>query len=111
MKIYVCGPMTGHKDLNFPLFNAVTAELRAHGHEVVNPVEINSDPAAGWNACMRADIAQLVTCEAIAVLPGWTTSKGACLEIKIGAALEMLCRPFNEFLTADQSILEQPIAA
>lgn len=89
MRIYVAGPMTGIPDLNFPLFHSVTANLRALGHVVINPAEINADPAAGWNECMRADIAHLVTCDAICMLPGWQSSKGATLEHHIASALSM----------------------
>ena len=59
-RLYLAGPMTGLPELNFPAFHAEAARLRALGYEVVNPAEINVDPAAGWLACMRADIAQLV---------------------------------------------------
>lgn len=86
-RIYICGPMTGIPDLNFPLFHAEAARLRTLGYEVINPVEINPDPAAKWNACMRADIAQLVTCDAIHMLPNWEMSKGASLEHHIGCSL------------------------
>ena len=89
MRIYLAGPMTGYPDLNFPLFHAEAARLRAHGYDVVNPAEINSDPNAPWTVCMRQDIAQLVTCHAIAVLPGWRRSRGASLEVGIAQALEM----------------------
>ena len=51
--IYIAGPMTGKQDLNFPLFHREAARLRADGWTVVNPAEINPDPAAGWLACMR----------------------------------------------------------
>lgn len=89
LRIYLAGPMTGLPDLNFPAFHQAAASLRASGYEVINPAEINADPAAGWNACMRADIAQLVTCDAIALLPGFEKSKGATLERHIARALEM----------------------
>ena len=39
---------------------------------------------------MRADIAQLVTCDRIHLLPGWSRSKGASLEHHIGRALGLL---------------------
>lgn len=90
LRIYVAGPMTGYEALNFPAFHAAAAQLRALGHEVVNPAEINSDPGADWLTCMRADIKQLVDCDAIAMLPGWERSKGATLErlIAVGLGLQ-----------------------
>jgi hypothetical protein len=89
MRLYLAGPMTGIPDLNFPAFHAAAARLRASGHDVVNPAEINSDPNAKWVDCMRQDIAQLVTCHGIALLPGWEKSKGARLERHIANQLGM----------------------
>lgn len=86
---YVAGPMTGYPDLNFPLFHATAAHWRALGWHVINPAEINIDPAAGWVACMRADIKQLVDCDTIVLLPGWQNSKGASLEHYIARQLGM----------------------
>ena len=103
MKLYLAGPMTGYLHLNHPLFNAETLRLRALGYQVVNPVEINPDPAAAWSDCMRQDIAQLVSCDGVAVLPGWTGSKGASLEVYIGRALKM------PILAAD--VLDVPVTA
>lgn len=88
-RIYLAGPMTGYPELNFPLFHSETARLRALGLDVVNPAEINADQAAEWSACMRADIAQLVTCDAVALLPGWRDSRGATLERDIAHRLGM----------------------
>lgn len=89
VRVYLAGPMTGHKDLNFPAFHAAAANLRASGYEVVNPAEINPDPNACWTACMREDIAQLVKCDRIALLPGWEKSRGALIEARIAADLSM----------------------
>ena len=89
MKIYVAGPMTGLMFMNFPAFNAEAARLRTLGHEVINPAEINPDKSMPWTDCMRADIAALVTCEAIVLLPGWRESKGATLEHHIAERLGM----------------------
>lgn len=86
-KIYIAGPMSGLPELNFPAFHAEAARLRAMGHQVINPAEINDDPAAKWEDCMRADIAQLVNCDSIHLLPGWEKSRGATLEHHIAAAL------------------------
>lgn len=94
MKAYLAGKMTGLPDLNLPMFNAVAARLRSQGHEIVNPAEINGGEAAlaacaamngkqllaHWQTCMRRDIAELVTCEGIFMLPGWMDSRGALIE-------------------------------
>lgn len=88
-RIYIAGPMTGVEGLNHAAFHAEAARLRDLGHEVVNPAEINPNPDAEWTECMRADIAQLVTCDAIALLPGWGNSRGARLEHYIANALDM----------------------
>ena len=91
-RFYVAGPMTGYPDLNFPAFHAAAARLRAIGHHVENPAEINADPSAGWLECMRADIARLVTCDAVYLLPGWSKSRGACIEhqLAVGLGLEIV---------------------
>lgn len=86
---YVAGPMTGYPDLNFPAFHRAAADLRALGHHVENPAEINPMIGADWADCMRADIRHLVTCDAILTLPGWTESRGASLEVHIAQALGM----------------------
>jgi hypothetical protein len=88
-RIYIAGPMTGKPELNFPVFHAQAARLRADGWEVVNPAEINADQTAGWLPCMRADIKHLVDCDAILMLPGWEWSKGASLEHHIAERLGM----------------------
>lgn len=100
MKIYVAGPMTGLPDLNFPAFHEAARILRAAGHEVVNPAEINADPTAGWVDCMRADIRELVTCEAICLLPGWEKSRGAILESVIARELDFEVVSLTEAVTA-----------
>lgn len=90
MKIYVAGPMTGLPDLNFPAFHAAAAHLRAQGHTVINPAEINPDTTAAWEDCMRRDIAELVTCDGIHLLPGWRVSRGARLEHHIATSLGLM---------------------
>ena len=87
---YIAGPMSSMPDLNFPAFHARAAELRAAGFEVENPAEINADPTAGWEACMRQDIARLVLCDAILLLPGWQQSRGARLEHTIAVELGLM---------------------
>lgn len=92
MRIYISGPMTGLPDLNFPLFNKVAECLRDNGWDVVNPAEIQQIEGADWAACLKEDIKHLVTCDTIALLPGWHRSKGAALEAYIANKLGLTVR-------------------
>lgn len=85
-RIYVCGPMTGLPEFNYPAFAAETARLRALGYEVISPAEINPDGGT-WQECMKRDIAQLMTCNLLVCLPGWTESQGARIETKLANEL------------------------
>ena len=101
--LYLAGPMSNIKDLNFPLFNAEAARLRALGYTVVNPAEINggadelvacaamtpTELKEHWRKCMRRDIPALMACDGIALLPNWFKSKGAKLEVRIGSDFDM----------------------
>ncbi|WP_223531247.1 DUF4406 domain-containing protein [Pseudomonas sp. GL-R-19] len=49
-RICLRGPMTGLPSLNFPAFAATTTSLRARGHAVTNPAEINPAGDSGTNA-------------------------------------------------------------
>jgi len=81
--------MTGQPDFNRPAFNAKAAELRALGHEVVNPAELPEIPGWEWADYMRADIKLLLEREAVYRLPNWHQSKGAQLEWRIANDLSL----------------------
>lgn len=88
--VFVCGPMSGLPNSNYPAFNKEAKRLRAIGHRVENPAE-NPIPMCGtWQGYMRMSIQQLMTCDAIRLLPGWELSKGASLERHIADSLGML---------------------
>ena len=91
-KVYIAGPMTGLPELNFPAFHAEAAYLRAMGMVVINPAELQPDPTAKWEDCMKVDIAQLVTCDCAHFLPGWQKSRGATLEFLIASQLGLEIR-------------------
>lgn len=86
-RVYLAGPMTGMPGLNYPAFNAKAAELRARGWHVENPAENPAPPCGSWKGYMRMSIWQLTACEAIYLLPGWASSKGAAMEYSIAQAL------------------------
>lgn len=74
--------MTGIEGMNFPAFHAAAAALLACGYEVVNPAD-HGEGEYTWVEYMRRDITDLLTCDGIALLPGWEQSKGAFLEVTI----------------------------
>ena len=86
-RIYLSGPMTGIPENNFPAFNFWAARLRADGYDVVSPAEIQE--AGTWELCLRADLRELCTCDAIALMPGWEGSKGANLELHVAHRVGM----------------------
>jgi hypothetical protein len=85
VKVYVSGPMTGIEQFNHPAFANACEILRLAGYEAESPhwaPELES-----WEAYMRHDLALLLRCDAIAMLPGWEHSRGARLERLVAEAL------------------------
>jgi uncharacterized protein DUF4406 len=103
MRIYIAGPMTGYPEFNYPAFVEAAAHLRRLGYDVVSPHEINP-PTEGfehpWDWYMRRDIVELVSAEAVVVLPGWEASKGASLETYIARSLGMPVYPIDDMAEA-----------
>jgi hypothetical protein len=95
-RIYVAGPMSGLPDFNYPAFHAAAEDLRALGYHVENPAD-NTPPACGtWEGWMRKALAQIITCDAMAMLPGWERSKGAVLEFNVAVALGLDPKPIEQ---------------
>ena len=89
-RIYIAGPMTGVPEHNFPAFHAAAQRLRKAGWEVVNPAEnFGGQTDLPRETYLRADVALLVTCNAIAMLSGWEESRGAKLEYLLARELGM----------------------
>lgn len=90
MPIYIAGPMTGIPDFNYPAFDAVAAELRSQGAEVVCPTELHDgDTGRGYEFYLRLGLKALLDCDEVVLLPGWGDSAGARLEAQIAVALGM----------------------
>jgi len=98
LRVYIAGPMSGVPLFNHPAFDDAAERLRAQGHSVWSPAELDRlmgiDPAHSISEDQRrrllgAGIRALTECQAIALLPGWECSVGATLEKDIAAALGM----------------------
>lgn len=91
--VYISGPMRGYPELNFPLFRSVTERFRAAGHTVVSPVEIGErdnltlGPNRGGASYLKADLVEVLDCDAMVLLPGWEKSVGARCEAAVGVSL------------------------
>lgn len=90
MKIYIAGPMRGIPEYNFPEFNRVAQKLREAGHIALNPAEKESEASAHtWEYWMREDIRMILDADALVVLEGWRTSRGATFEVYVARQLNM----------------------
>lgn len=108
MQVYIAGPMRGEPDWGFPAFHRAERQLQEKGFETVNPARQESHSITGrplrhkipsiWGGTgadslageiMRNDFKALLDCQAIVLLPGWTESQGALLELAVATACEM----------------------
>ena len=114
LRVYLAGPMTDIVDDNKPAFDRAASLLRALGFHVESPAE-NKAPCENptledW---MRTAIPQMLTCNAVVMLPGWPNSKGARLEKELAVKLGMQVSELYEALellpwTIEESVRLQP---
>lgn len=89
-RIYIAGPMTGLPENNFPVFHEAAKQWRANGWHVVSPAEsFGSDGTLPYRYYVEHDVYLLLSCDAIAVLPGWNspTARGSVWEYFIAKVL------------------------
>ena len=109
MRVYLAGPMTGYDNFNFPRFDEISTNLRAHGYEVVSPAELDSPEfraavmAPGvkgtekgltglWGDCLARDVKLIADSgiEGIILMWQWEKSRGARLEAFVGCLLSLI---------------------
>lgn len=89
-KIYLSGPITSLPlEDAWAIFLRSEKHLRGYGYSVVNPMNNGLSPDSSWEEHMRKDIALLLDCDHICLLPNYRQSKGAMLELSIATALQM----------------------
>ncbi len=97
MKIYLAGPMRGLPSYNFPEFFWYAHLLRQQGHEVFNPAEIGL-PQDNIRAIFAVEMDWLCReAEAVYLIPGWQSSRGARAERALAQALGLTVRELDSF--------------
>lgn len=97
MKLYIAGPMTGLDDHNFPAFNEAAVLLEECGYTVENPADQGVIDGWEWHQYLRVDLAKMLKCEGVATLLGWTTSRGAKLEVHVARELGMQVKMVDQW--------------
>lgn len=88
--IYIAGPMTGLKNLNFDKFNEVEAGLRHLGYNrVLNPAKLEEVIGKGrtYAEYFKAALQLVLAADVLFVLCGWEGSKGARAEVDVARLL------------------------
>lgn len=91
--IYICGPMRGYPEHNFPAFEDAAQRFRKQGYIVHNPVTIgqqmlgNGRTDIPMGEYLRHDIEAITKCSHIALLRGWRASTGARAEVAVAVSI------------------------
>lgn len=108
--LYLCGPMTGLPDFNFPAFSRAAAALRSAGYGVVSPHELHSgDTGLPREEYLRRDLALLCSgaIGGVALLPGWEASDGATLEEDVGTSIGLATATVHEWIERAENDAER----
>jgi hypothetical protein len=111
MILYLAGPMTGKSFLNYPAFFRAEETLKVNGFDVLNPARIDEQYPTEcmkpqrivgfyevydfckacaecnfrtWQWYMRKAVAMLLQADGVALLPEWTESRGAKVDVEYG---------------------------
>lgn len=104
--------MRGKPLFNFPAFDEAAGRIFANGWIPLNPAafdrEVGFDPETSTptpeflRAAIARDVAAVCTADAIALLPGWQGSRGACVEVALADVIGLqfldavTLEPFSE---------------
>lgn len=112
-RLYISGPITGLPDHNKAAFEQAWEQLVGAGYTAVNPHVIcavlaehecaypctPSELELPWADYLRSDLIEMLrSCEALAMLPGWETSRGARLEVHVARDLGWEVKPLSDWL-------------
>lgn len=81
-RIYIAGKVTGeHRPHVEVKFQHAENYIKSKGFEPVNPLKL-VDKDTEWENAMKTCMDELVNCDTIFLLPDWTNSTGARLEVE-----------------------------
>jgi len=98
MRIYISGKITGIEDKAYQIFEDGEKEVKTifstmpvnFSKEtliIVNPMKLPHLHDKTWEAYMKEDLKELLSCDAIYMLKGWSESKGAAIEYDLANKL------------------------
>lgn len=97
MNLYICGPMRGYDEFNFPNFFKAEKALEKMGHLPINPAR--HDKSLGFDErsgevtqqylrdALCWDLGQVCRSDGVVVLAGWHKSRGARAEVAAARAI------------------------
>lgn len=101
MRVYIAGPMTDMPGLNHAAFAAAYVALLEAGLKPFSPSYLPPPCVKPtWEDWMKAAIPLMLTCDAVALLPGWQKSTGAKIENELAVKLGMRVQTVDEWLEA-----------
>jgi hypothetical protein len=83
-KIYISGAISGlDPEVVKQKFGEAEDRLQNQGWQTVNPLKNGLPAESTWEQHMGKDIELLLGCDAIAMLPGFSKSRGAKIELAV----------------------------
>lgn len=97
MKLYLAGPMSRYPDLNRGVFSAAAKVLSVAGFDPFDPSLLH---VVGWTQLdyIRWALREMLTCDGIATLPGWTESWGADIEVRTAHSVLLPVLPVDRWI-------------
>lgn len=105
MRVYLSGAISAATaegvEANKARMRAAEAALIAAGHSVVCPLDNGLEESAKWDEHMRADVRLMLApdVDAVALMDGWTNSRGATEEERIARTFGMRTVPVVTLLS------------
>lgn len=99
MRLYVIGPITGHKDLNKPRFQKAREILQKCGYTAIIPHDVVKDPDTPYWVAMRISALTLLRCDGVAHLD-CEPSSGSVIELGLATDYHMKVGRVSQWVKA-----------